>query len=184
MRLVVEERKKSRQWVCYKATLLSLGADLRVVSFLCLACSSVCNQDQNEMKQSRSILLASQEIEDTSELQKLPDQQTKEVWHPFFFQPLFIKCSRATEGYNQAIKCIFHWPKNWSRLPMLKGDIKVTTLWLYRDEICFMVISSLVCFTRWLTCRLMSLTSPWQFGQFCYTHVHPLEVGCLHEWQD
>ena len=34
-------------------------------------------------------------------------------------------------------------------------------------------------FYRWLTCGLMSLTSPWQFGQFCYTHVHPLEVACL-----
>ena len=43
----------------------------------------------------------------------------------------------------------------------------------------FMVISSLVCFTHWLTCRLMGMTSLRQFGQFRYTHVHPLEVACL-----
>ena len=28
----------------------------------------------------------------------------------------------------------------------------------------------------------MSLTSPWQFGQFCYTHISTW--GCLFEWQD
>ena len=57
----------------------------------------------------------------------------------------------------------------------------MTTLWLY-DEICFKVISSLVCFTHWLTCRLIGLTSPWQFGQFRYTHISTW--SCLFEWQD
>ena len=52
-------------------------------SLLCVACCSVCNQDQNGIKQSISILLGSQGIKVTSELQKLTDQQTKEVWHPF-----------------------------------------------------------------------------------------------------
>ena len=132
---------------------------------------------------SRPILLASQEIKVTSELQKLPDQQTKEVWHPFF-PPTTVhqvfKSYRRVQSSNQA-----HFSLIKKLIPFAnasKGDITVTTLWLYRDEICFMVISSLVCFTRWLTCCLMGLISPWQFGQFRYAHISTW--SCLFEWQD
>ena len=86
--------------------------------------------------------------------------------------------------WNEAINQV-HFSLITKLIPVAsasKGDIKVTTLWLYRDEICFMVISSLVCFTHWLTCRLIGLTSPWQFGQFRYTHISTW--SCLFEWQD
>ena len=51
-------------------------------SLLCVAHCSVCNQDQNGTKQSTSILLTSQWI-NVFELQKITDQQTNELWHPF-----------------------------------------------------------------------------------------------------
>ena len=82
---------------------------------------------------SRSILLASQEIKVTSELQKLPDQQTKEVWHPFF-PPTTVhqvfKSYRRVQSSNQVHLSLI------KKLILVanasKGDIKVITLWLYR----------------------------------------------------
>ena len=88
------------------------------VSHLYVSCRSVCDRDQNWIKQSKPFLRVNQGIKVTSKLQKSKDQECAAPIRPLICKK--IKWSRAFEGMIKQSSTLFADQKSWSQSQMLQ----------------------------------------------------------------